>query len=415
MKQGEPDAKGIGMMDLLEYQAKALFRSVGIPVLPAQKIEQPRDIKHLTIPYPVVLKSQVYIGGRGRLGGVRFVENTIDAIAAAQAIFNLPILGEVPKVLLAEAKYDTEQEYYLAVALNRSIRRPVLLGSTQGGVDVQSAIESMQQVVVDGAFSPFYARRLVLAMGVEGALINPVSDVVEKMYRLFVAKDLDLLEINPLGVKANGEVMALDGKVTVNDGALGRHADLLALSEQALPHGLAQPPELQLMLDKGGTIGLICNGAGLTMATIDWVVQAQGKPYCFVNIGGETHHEWTPEVFCQRLLAGLIQTVQQPVRAILLNLVTGTVDAAAIGETLRQFWLQRHQALPTVNPTPNTLSRPPVPIERIQVVVRWAGTDGATIAAALAELPEVNLPLLVFQDLDEAIAAVVKASHLKNR
>jgi hypothetical protein len=91
------------------------------------------------------------------------------------------------------------------------------------------------------------------------------------------------------------------------------------------------------------------------------------------------------------------------------------VDAAAIGETLRQFWLQRHQALPTVNPTPNTLSRPPVPIERIQVVVRWAGTDGATIAAALAELPEVNLPLLVFQDLDEAIAAVVKASHLKNR
>ena len=115
-------------MDLLEYQAKELFRDMGIPVLPSQRIERPKDIKALTLPYPLVLKSQVYIGGRGRVGGVRFVENTIDAIAAAQTIFNLPIMGEYPKLLLAEAKYDVERELYLAVTLNRSMRRPVLLG-----------------------------------------------------------------------------------------------------------------------------------------------------------------------------------------------------------------------------------------------------------------------------------------------
>ncbi len=119
-------------MDLLEYQAKELFREMGIPVLPSQRIDRLKDLKGLNIPYPVVLKSQVYIGGRGRVGGVRFVENTIDAVAAAQMIFNLPIMGEYPTVLLAEAKYDADRELYLAVILNRSIRRPVLLGSQQG-------------------------------------------------------------------------------------------------------------------------------------------------------------------------------------------------------------------------------------------------------------------------------------------
>ena len=116
-------------MDLLEYQAKELFHEMGIPVLPSQRIDRPRDLKGLELPYPIVLKSQVYMGGRGRVGGVRFVENTIDAVAVAQIIFNLPIMGEYPKALLAEAKYDVQQELYLAVVLNRSIRRPVLLGS----------------------------------------------------------------------------------------------------------------------------------------------------------------------------------------------------------------------------------------------------------------------------------------------
>jgi succinyl-CoA synthetase beta subunit len=397
------------MMDLLEYQAKALFRSVGIPVLPSQKIDQARDIKHLTIPYPVVLKSQVYIGGRGRLGGVRFVENTIDAIAAAQAIFNLSIMGEYPQALLAEAKYDTEQEYYLAIALNRSIRRPVLLGSVAGGIDVQSSIDQMQQVVVDGEFSPFYARRLVLAMGVEGALVNPVSDVLEKMYRLFVEKDLDLLEINPLGVKASGEVMALDGKVTVNDGALARHPDLVGWSRQPLEDPLSRSPELQLTTDKGGAIGLLCNGSGLTMATIDWVYQAQGKPFCFVNIGSETHHEWTAEKFCERLLDGLMQIAEQPVRVILVNLVTGTVSGAAIAATLQQFMQLRQQSIPLAEPTVSRLRLTPS-----HLILRWAGADLAAIETQLLSLPESPLKISVWAELEVAIAAAAQAATAKN-
>ena len=225
-------------MDLLEYQAKSLFRQMAIPILPSQRIDNLADLKGLKIPYPVVLKSQVRAGGRA--GGIKFVENTIDAVAAAQTIFNLPIEDEYPQVLLAEAKYNADQELYLAVLLDPVARRPVLLGSRQGGMDVEGSIEQMQQVAVDQEFSPFYARRLTLKMGLQGDLIQSVSTIVEKMYRLFVEKDLDLVEINPLGISPRGEVMALDGKVTANDDALGRHPDLAALSEKKLLGGLAR-------------------------------------------------------------------------------------------------------------------------------------------------------------------------------
>ncbi|MBD0393360.1 MAG: acetate--CoA ligase family protein, partial [Microcoleus sp. C1-bin4] len=225
-------------MDLLEYQAKSLFRQMAIPILPSQRIDNLADLKGLKIPYPVVLKSQVRAGGRGRAGGIKFVENTIDAVAAAQTIFNLPIEDEYPQVLLAEAKYNADQELYLAVLLDPVARRPVLLGSRQGGMDVEGSIEQMQQVAVDQEFSPFYARRLTLKMGLQGDLIQSVSTIVEKMYRLFVEKDLDLVEINPLGISPRGEVMALDGKVTANDDALGRHPDLAALSEKRQSSGL---------------------------------------------------------------------------------------------------------------------------------------------------------------------------------
>ena len=191
-------------MDLLEYQAKELFREMGIPILPSQRIDHPKDLKGLQIPYPVVLKSQVRVGGRGKAGGIKFAANTIDAVAAAQMIFKLPILGEYPEVLLAEAKYNSQEEFYLAVVLDTAARRPVLLGSKTGGVEAEAVMSQMQLVVVDHEFSSFYARRLAVLMGLSGPLIQAVSDVVEKMYLLFAQKDLALVEINPLGVSSTG-------------------------------------------------------------------------------------------------------------------------------------------------------------------------------------------------------------------
>ncbi|HEY9835530.1 MAG TPA: succinate--CoA ligase subunit beta, partial [Vampirovibrionales bacterium] len=318
-------------MDLLEYQAKELFREMGIPVLPSQRIDHPKDLKGLKIPYPVVLKSQVRAGGRGRAGGIKFVANTIDAVAAAQNIFHLPINTEYPEVLLAEAKYDTDREFYLAVVLDRAARRPLLLGSSQGGTSTELAMEQMQQVVVDEGFSPFYARRLTLKMGCTGPLIEAVSDIVEKMYLLFVERDLDLVEINPLGISPGGEVMALDGKVTVNDEALGRHPSLLQLLPKTQPdEGLVAgsdspvmvvPPELKFV-ELDGNIGLLCNGAGLTMATLDLVYAAGGKPANFVNIGGECRWDLTPELLCDRIKLGLALVSQKKnVKVVLVNLL----------------------------------------------------------------------------------------------
>lgn len=357
-------------MDLLEYQAKALFRQMAIPVLPSQTIDYPKDLKGLKIPYPVVLKSQVKAGGRGRAGGVKFVENTIDAVAAAQTIFNLPIKEEYPEVLLAEAKYDADQELYLAVFLDPIASRPILLGSQQGGNNIEVTMKNMQQVVVEGEFSPFYARRLMVKMGLQGELIQSVSNIVEKMYQLFVEKDLDLVEINPLGISSRGEVMALDGKVSVNNSALGRHQDLIALvNHKSQPEEKQQQtlwqqptyqgivPELNFNGDEvgkketvslqqelnslKGNIGIIGNGEGLTMATLDLVIQSKGKPANFLNLRLNDNREMT-NTLNDRLINSLdLVTQDKKVTVVLINII-GTIQpaeelAGAIAEYLQQL------------------------------------------------------------------------------
>jgi succinyl-CoA synthetase beta subunit len=255
-------------MDLLEYQAKEMFAQVGIPILPSQPIHEPGGLKRLNIPYPIVLKSQVRAGGRGKAGGVKFVANTIDAIAAAHAIFHLPIAGEYPEVILAEARYNPQQEIFLAILLDYHLQRPVLLGASQGGMDVDSLLATMQKVVIEERFSPYLCRQLAVSMGLRGSLIESISQILEKMYSLFVSKDLDIIEINPLGINEAGEVMALDGKISVNDAALARHLDLLALT----------PPQLQSpwsIIDQTGRIAMISNGQGL-MSSIWDVLAGQG-------------------------------------------------------------------------------------------------------------------------------------------
>jgi succinyl-CoA synthetase beta subunit len=262
-------------MDLLEYQAKELFRDVGIPVLPSQRIDRPTDLKALRIPYPIVLKSQVSVGNRGKAGGIRFVENTIDAIAAARTIFNLPILGEYPKVLLAEAKYNTSQEFYLAIVIDRLACRPVLLGSTDGGMNINAILNQIQQVVVYEEFSSFYARRLALKMGLQGDLMLAVSEIIEKMYILMRAQDLDLVEINPLGIDRNGAVMALDGKISVNHHAVGRHPHLQ--SWQVVDVARNRLGTLSPLFTSVGNISILCSGNGLALAMLDGIAQGGGQ------------------------------------------------------------------------------------------------------------------------------------------
>jgi succinyl-CoA synthetase beta subunit len=322
-------------MDLLEYQANELFREMGIPVLSSQRIDHPRDLRSLQIPYPIVLKSQVRAGGRGRAGGIRFTENTIDAIAAARTIFNLPILGEYPQVLLAEAKYNVSSEFYLAVVLDYAQGRPVLLGSSRGGMNLEDVKQYMQKVVVDQEFSPFYARHLAVKMGLRGQMIQLVSSVLEKMYQLFFQKDLDLVEINPLGVSPSGEVMALDGRVTINDDALGRHPQLISKWGQIpKPYFPRSTAELE------GNIGILCKGAGLALATVDLVHKAGGIPRLCLLV--ET--EKPLEDHLQRSLEQMIQN--KNIKVVLVNILSNEAEEVAEVTRVIAAYLQRKVLFP---------------------------------------------------------------------
>ncbi|NJM86560.1 MAG: succinate--CoA ligase subunit beta [Hydrococcus sp. RU_2_2] len=345
-------------MDLLEYQAKELFDRIGIPILRSQTIADPSELKRLQIPYPVVLKSQVRVGGRGRAGGIRFVENTIDAIAAARTIFNLPIMGEYPEFILAEARYNAQEEFFLAVLLDYQLQRRVLLGSTKGGMDLDTLLKHMQQVVIEGEFSPFYARRLAIKMGVRGALIESVSTIIEKMYYLFSDKDMDLVEINPLGVSADGELMALDGKISVNDSAIKRHQDLVSLmtskknAPKKSPYELeslskvAQIPEPRWIeqIDEKGNIGIICNSLGLAMATWDLIAQDKGKPACCLVIGEETNGKWLPDgTLSEQLEASLEEIMEvKGLKAISVNLLGSSPAVEALASTIAEYLQSRN-------------------------------------------------------------------------
>ncbi len=388
-------------MDLLEYQAKTLFRQMDIPVLPSQRIDRAQDIKGLKIPYPVVLKSQVRAGGRGKAGGIKFVENTIDAVAAAQAIFNLPIVNEYPQVLLAEAKYDADQELYLAVVLDPMSRRPLLLGSRQGGVNLEATLSEVKQVIVNQAFSPFYARKLMVKMGLQDHLILAVSEIVEKMYRLFIEKDLDLVEINPLGISPMGEVMALDGKVIVNNAALKRHPDLIQLMTSSSPpqqiqNGSVLPlsalrnakketsPAVDFV-ELQGNIGVLCNGAALTLATLDLIIQAQGKPANFVNLSGEDYFELTDNSR-SRLYTGLDQVSQSNhIKVILINLVTHQNASHILISEIVSYLKQKtyQKSLPSII---------------LRLALNPKNTDEQQLA---------NLPIKLFQNLDDAVKQAV--------
>lgn len=344
-------------MDLLEYQAKQLFREIGIPVLPSQRIDHPTDLKGLQIPYPVVLKSQVPTGGRGRAGGIRFVGNTIDAIAAARAIFNLPILGRYPKVLLAESHYDAEQELYLAVILDYALGRPVLLGSSQGGINVEAVIEQMQKVVVEQEFSPFYARRLALKMGLQGNLIESVSGIIQKMFQLFVQKDLDSVEINPLAISSSGEVMALDGKISVNDNALGRHAELLTLIS-TMPEGntdrqqLASPFTELNWTDTEGNIGVLCNDSCLAAATLDLVYRSKGKPARCLIVGGYASWDWWSMSSPVQQLQSALQrlTEAEGIKVVLVNILSSPAASEKVVEVIANYLLSQVGETPVLSP-----------------------------------------------------------------
>ena len=402
-------------MELLEYQAKKLFETVGIPVLPSQTIRDPRRIKQLQIPYPVVLKSQVSSGGRGKAGGVRFVSNTIDAIAAARTIFNLSILGEYPEVILAEAHYNAVKELFLAVVLDYDCSRPVLLGSAFGGMNVDSLLANLQQVVVESEFSLFYARRLAASMGLSGKLICSVAEIIAKMYRLFLETDLDLIEINPLGINDRGELMALDGKIRIDDNALDRQPilDTLNYSQQQQRvnyHSLLRTNKDFSQIrwrwldwhDRTGEIAMICSSFDSALLTWDLLKQGQATPACALLIENSLSLELQDQsLYSQKLLEALAAIENVPgIKAILVNIWESDAVNRQILETVNDYCANKAVSFES---HPDNASGDAPPTTQPPLVLRLLNE------ARLDDL-KMSQDIYLFSNLEAAISKAIESA-----
>jgi succinyl-CoA synthetase beta subunit len=405
-------------MDLLEYQVKEWFREIGIPVLPSQRIDHPTDLKRLKIRYPIVLKSQVFRGGRAKAGGVRFAETTIDAIAAAQTIFNLSILGELPEIVLAESKYDCEKEFYLAVLLDTALCRPILLGCREADIDWEEAAEKIQHVVVEKEFSPFYARRLALKMGLQGAMIQSVSSIIEKMYQLFIQKDLDLVEINPLGVSSSGQVMALNGNVRVNERAIGRHPDIALIANKMACRQTSNEINGNLGdwdgVELNGRIGILGNGTGSVMTTLDLVANASGKPGVCLNLRHASPLDSSSAAFRDRLEQGLqILAADKSILIILINFLGSVPQAAEVGQVIFNFINNHISNVSELKPPESrngNKNRKETYYPRL--VVRLAGSELEAARQELAALKTQSYAPIIVENLDEAVAEAVKLAKI---
>ncbi len=329
-------------MDLLEYQAKELFKQVGIPVLPSQSLSSPSQLKNLRIPYPVVLKSQVVASGRAKVGGVKFVSNTIDAIAASQSIFNLPIEKEYPKVILAETRYDAQNEVFLAIMLDYHLKKPVLLGSLQGGIHIEELLDNLTHCTIEDDYSPFYGRHLAKQMGLQGNMITSVSTIIDKMYQLFRELDLDIIEINPLGISGDGAVMALDGKIRVNNYGFFRHPELLELIK---PIDSSLTPDKELLksqlfssftINPQGSLAVICHSIDEAIFTINQIKNNREKIVVYsCIIMGEKFEQVTAEN-----LNALFESIlsNQNIATVLVNMPLENEFNQRFIETIKKYY-----------------------------------------------------------------------------
>jgi succinyl-CoA synthetase beta subunit len=284
-------------VDLYEYQGKELFRRAGIPVSDGRVALSPEEARDVAqeLGGPVVVKAQVLVGGRGKAGGIKLADDPRDAEEKARQILGLDIRGHVVHKLWIESASDIAKEYYLSVTFDRGAKKPLLMFTTEGGVDIEEVAatkpDALVRLHVDPleGFQPYQARRLIYGAGVEDpSEQKQIVDIVGKLYRCFVEADAMLAEINPLIVTPDGVVKALDSKFTVDDAALFRHADIAGWRDTS-----AADPLEAFAREKGvtyvkldGEVGILGNGAGLSMSTVDVVVVAGGRPANFCDLGG---------------------------------------------------------------------------------------------------------------------------------
>jgi succinyl-CoA synthetase beta subunit len=339
-------------LDLYEYQGKALFARYGIPVSEGRLAQTPEEARAAAeqLGGPVVVKAQVLTGGRGKAGGIKLAQTAEDAEARAAEILGMDIRGHVVRKVWIEGASDIEREYYLSIAFDRSEKQPLFIFTTQGGVDIEEVAASMPDALVRLHVDPlegfhlWHGRRLVYGAGVEDpSERKQIAAIAEKLYAAFTGCEAMLTEINPLIVTAEGEVRALDSKFTVDDNALFRHPDLAELRDVD-----AADPLEALAREKGvtyvkldGEVGVLGNGAGLTMATVDVVTFVGGRPADFCDLGGGGDAQGVVDAL-------EVITRDAQVRSIFFNIFGGITRCDEVARGILQAVERMGIALPIV-------------------------------------------------------------------
>ena len=384
-------------MDLFEYQARDLFEANGVPVLAGAVATTPEEAQKAAerIGGKVVVKAQVKIGGRGKAGGVKLAENPTDTFEKAKAILGMDIKGHtVHKVMIAQAA-PIESEYYLAILLDRAARSFLVMASVSGGMDIEEVAhktpEKLAKVHVDPneGISAEKALDIVRKGGFPSDVERDVADVLITLWKTFQSSDATLVEVNPLVKTSDGRIIALDGKVTFDDNAAFRHPDHEALIDHAATNpleALAKEKDLNYVkLD--GEVGVIGNGAGLVMSTLDVVAYAGEKfggvkPANFLDIGGGAS--------AQVMADGLSIILGDPaVKSVFVNVFGGITACDAVANGIVQ-------ALSMLG---DKATKP--------IVVRL---DGNNVLEGRRILNEANHPLV--QQLDTMDGAAAKAAEL---
>jgi succinyl-CoA synthetase beta subunit len=313
-------------VDLYEYQGKQFFARYDIPVSPGEAVTTVDDAVAAgdRIGYPVVVKAQVQVGGRGKAGGIKLADNADECRTHASNILGMDIKGHVVHVLWIEKASDIAEEYYASFTLDRAAKKHLGMVSAQGGVEIEAVAETDPDAIAKIWIDPVDGLTEEQARSwVESAKLNPKAndgavDILLKLYRAYVDGDADLVEINPLILKPTGEVHALDAKVTLDGNAVFRHPDYEqydATQVRDEREAAAHEKGLQYV-GLEGYIGVIANGAGLAMSTVDIVNQVGGQPANFLDIGGGANAD---------VMTGALEVINNDpnVRSILINIFGG--------------------------------------------------------------------------------------------
>lgn len=326
-------------MNLHEYQSKRIFAKYGIPTPSGEVASTPSEARDIAVRMggPVVIKSQVLVGGRGKAGGIKVAKTADEAEEKATQILGMNIKGLTVKKVLVDPAADIRKEIYLGAVLDRSSRRVVLMASSEGGVEIEIVAHETPEKIITVAAHPFlglrdhHARALADGIGLAREHHNAFIKIAKALYQVFVDSDATLAEINPLVINGNNQLVALDGKISIDDSSLFRHTDLAEMRDpdeddaseiEARRYGLSY-------INLSGEIGCMVNGAGLAMATMDIVKLYGGEPANFLDVGGGAQSD--------KVAAALrIILADSRVKAVLINIFGGITRCDEVAKGVLQ-------------------------------------------------------------------------------